>query len=226
MSVSAPSACARAATNASLRTLFPPNPNAIASSRLTRRRGPPPMSAASRGIGSTGVGCGANGIDGTRASASRSAAGVTGRIVYFGRPPDARRQSADRSAIGIVRVRRRAAAAARGAGRRRGHGRVDRHVPRRAAAHAPGHVRVPHRQRRRRAGRGQPAPSRHQPRQRRAARAHRALPDVEAFDRVLPVVRRARASERVPGARRPRRRQNGGHAAIGRARVAAAADAA
>src|SRR5712692_776716 len=80
MSVSAPSACARAATNASLRTLFPPNPNAMASSRFTRSRAPPPMAmtAASRRSGSTGVGCEASEMAGTRASASRRAAGVTG----------------------------------------------------------------------------------------------------------------------------------------------------
>src|SRR2546426_7661607 len=52
----------------------------MASSRFTRRRGPPPttMAAASRDIGSTGVGCGASGSDGTRVSASRRLAGVTG----------------------------------------------------------------------------------------------------------------------------------------------------
>ncbi len=57
---------------------------------------------------------------------------------------------------------------------------------------------------------------------RRAARAHRPVPDVEAHARVLPVVRRARASERFSGAGRARRRQDGWAAAIGRARVAAA----
>ena len=61
-----------------------------------------------------------------------------------------RRQSAHRAAIGIVRVRRGAAAAARGAGRRRRHGRVDRHLPCRPAPDAAGHVRLPDRQRRRR----------------------------------------------------------------------------
>src|SRR5919204_106423 len=56
MSVSAPSACACAATSASLRTLFPPKANGIESSRFTTRRGPPPSTADNRGRGSTGVG--------------------------------------------------------------------------------------------------------------------------------------------------------------------------
>ena len=48
ISRSAPSARARAATISIFRTLFPPNPNEIASSRLTSRRGPPPSAARSR----------------------------------------------------------------------------------------------------------------------------------------------------------------------------------
>ena len=81
MSVSAPAACARAATSASFRTLFPPNANEIASSRLTKRRGPPPRIADRRGRGSTGVGRSANESDGMRASAAPSSANVTTCIV-------------------------------------------------------------------------------------------------------------------------------------------------
>ena len=58
---------------------------------------------------------------------------------------------------------------------------MDRHVPRRPASHAPGHVRVPHRQRGRRRGRRQPPASRHESRQRRPARADRPVSDVEAL---------------------------------------------
>ena len=86
-------------------------------------------------------------------------------------------RSPDRPSLGRLCLRGRAAAAARRARSARGHGRLDRHLPRRAAAHAAGHVRLPHRQRRRRAGGRQPAASRHQPRPRRAARADRAVPD-------------------------------------------------
>ena len=57
------------------------------------------------------------------------------------------------------------------------------------------------------------------------AHAHRPVHDDEAHTRVLPVVRRARASERISGARRARRRQVGRHTPLRRARVAAAPDA-
>src|SRR5262245_49304813 len=81
MRVSAPSALARAATSASLRTLLPPKPNGIASSRLTRRRGPPPSAVESRSIGSTSGGRGSNGSDGSRASAARNSAEVIGMYI-------------------------------------------------------------------------------------------------------------------------------------------------
>ena len=47
-------------------------------------------------------------------------------------------------------------------------------------------VRVPHRQRRRRARRAQPPSPRHQPRRRRPARSRRAVPHDEALARLLP----------------------------------------
>ena len=52
--------------------------------------------------------------------------------------------------------------------------------------------------------------------------AYRAVPDHEAHDGLLPGLRRAGASARLPGAGRPRRRQDGRRAALRRARVAAA----
>ena len=55
MSVSACRASASAATSRILRTLLPPNANAIASSRFTSSRGPPPSAVRRRGISSTGV---------------------------------------------------------------------------------------------------------------------------------------------------------------------------
>src|SRR3989441_5936381 len=81
ISVSAPSAFACAATNASLRTLLPPNPNGIASSLLISRRGPPPRRSDNRGIDSTIVGPGRNGSEGKRASVSRNSFDVTDCIL-------------------------------------------------------------------------------------------------------------------------------------------------
>src|SRR5438046_2915399 len=56
--VSAPPAIASASANSSFRTLLPPNPNGIASSRLTNSLGTPrpPRTARNRDISSTGVG--------------------------------------------------------------------------------------------------------------------------------------------------------------------------
>ncbi len=88
------------------------------------------------------------------------------------------------------RVRRRIAAAADGAHSGRRDGRVDRHVPRGAAVHPGGHLRLPDRQRSGRAGRRQPAASRHEPRQGRPAPANRAVSHSEALARLLPVIRR------------------------------------
>ena len=64
------------------------------------------------------------------------------------------------SARVFERSRRRAPPPAGGARSGRGHGRVDRHLPRDPIADAPRRARHGHRQRRRRAGREQPAPSR------------------------------------------------------------------
>ena len=116
------------------------------------------------------------------------------------------------------------ASAARGADGSRGHERLDRHLPRRAAAVEERHVRVPDRQRRRHRRGRQPPASRHEPRHRRAARADRPVPHVQASARLLRGVRGARLAARVPGARRARRRPHARRAALGRARVAAAAD--
>src|SRR5215211_5600345 len=56
MSVSAPAATASATTIASFRTLFPPNPNEMASSRFTRMRWPTPSVSRRRLSSSTGDG--------------------------------------------------------------------------------------------------------------------------------------------------------------------------
>ena len=80
---------------------------------------------------------------------------------------------------GPICLRSGAAPAARRARRGRRHGRVDRHLPRGAAADPPGHVRVSHRQRRRRTGRRQPPASGHEPWPRRPARARRAVSDAK-----------------------------------------------
>src|ERR671931_1026947 len=82
MSVSAPSACACAATSASLRTLFPPKANGIESSRFTTRRGPPPSTADNRGRGSTGVERETNGSEGKAARAARRSADVNRNALY------------------------------------------------------------------------------------------------------------------------------------------------
>ena len=120
----------------------------------------------------------------------------------------ARRNTLLRRTCGVAEpvVLGRAAPAARRAGRRRRHGRVDRHVPRGARPRARRDVRVSDRQRRRRARGAQPPAPGHQSRHRRAARSRRAVPDDEALARVLPVVRRARLAGGLPLARRARRR--------------------
>src|SRR5262245_32426432 len=73
ISVSAPSAIACAATSRSFLTLFPPNPNGIASSRLTRM---PRPRRSSTGVGASGMG--SAGRDRSRRIASES----TGKLVY------------------------------------------------------------------------------------------------------------------------------------------------
>ena len=77
MSVSHRSACARAPSNASFRTLLPPNAKPSVSSRLISSRGPPPSSSERLDSGSTGVGSDASISTGIRAKAARSSLGVT-----------------------------------------------------------------------------------------------------------------------------------------------------
>ena len=113
----------------------------------------------------------------------------------------------------------RAAAAARGAGCRRRTRRVDRHLSCGPRPGAQRDVRVPHRQRRRRARGTQPAASRDQSRDGCAARSRGAVPDDQALARVLPVLRRARLARRVSVAGRARRRQVGRSAAMCQPRV-------
>src|SRR5262245_7647963 len=99
INVSAPSARAAAPTNASLRTLLPPNPNAIASSRLMKRGDDVPRRAARRGIGSTNDGVETSGSMGNWPRSARSVAGVMGGIV---RDPHFRFQSSDFRLVGGV----------------------------------------------------------------------------------------------------------------------------
>ena len=124
--------------------------------------------------------------------------------------------------LGRLCVRGRAPAAARRARSARGDGRLDRHLPRREAAHAGGHVRLSHRQRRGGGGGRQPPAPRPQSRSRRAARTGRAVHDGQAQPRILPVVRGTRATERLSCPGHPGRRQGPRHPAVRGARVAAA----
>ena len=77
-------------------------------------------------------------------------------------------------------------------------------------------VRVPDRQRRRRARRTQPAASRDQSRHGCAARSRGAVPHDQAHARVLPVLRRAGLARGLSVAGRARRRQVGRPAAVRR----------
>jgi hypothetical protein len=102
---------------------------------------------------------------------------------------------------------------------RRQHGRVDRHVSRRPRPDARGHLRVPHRQRRRVEGRRQPAAPRDQPGDGRPAIARRALSDVQAPARLLPELRGPRAPARLRCAGGARGGQERRRAALRGARV-------
>ena len=123
----------------------------------------------------------------------------------------------------LVRRVGRAAPASRGARCRRRHGRVDRHVSRGARPRARRDVRVPDRQRRRRARRAQSAAPRHQSR----APTCRAIAWCRSSRRSIRSSSVSSYAERawhegLPLARRPRRRSRGRPAAVRGARLAAA----
>ena len=110
--------------------------------------------------------------------------------------------------------------------RSRGHGRLDRHVPRRSAADAERHVRVPHRQRRRAPPRKTTSgiSSRTSAPTCRASASSRSSRAKHPLDYCLSYAERA-WQHGLPGARGARRRQDRRRPALGRACVAAAPDA-